>query len=100
MIYCRNNTRVVEIVLAQVQPLANLTMTGGDDTSKPYSDWYGPHTWYSSARRFGVHHFAYGEPNVLGGYHAKEFNISSIDTFVAFLATRLQLSRRKKSTCR
>ena len=98
MIYCRNNTRVVEIVLAKVHPAANLTMMHGDDPSKPLSDWYGPHTWYSFARRIGVHHFAFGEPNVPGGFHAKAFNISSIDNFVAFLASRLQLIRREKST--
>ena len=42
MIYCRNNTRVVEIVLARVEPASNVTMMGGDDPSKPLSDWYGP----------------------------------------------------------
>ena len=97
MIYCRNNTRVVEIVLARVEPASNVTMMGGDDLSKPLSDWYGPHTWFSFARRMGVHHFAYGEANVPDGFHAKAFNISSIDTFVSFLASRLELPRRETS---
>ena len=57
----------------------------------------GPHTWFSFARRMGVHHFAYGEANVPGGFDAKAFNISSIDAFVSFLATRLELPRRETS---
>ncbi len=95
LIYCRNGTRVVEIILA---PASNVLTMDGDDPSKPLSDWYGPHTWYSFARRIGLHHFAYGESNATGGYHAKAFNISSIDDFVAFLASRLQLTKREKST--
>ena len=94
LVYCRKNTRIVEIVLGFTTPapVLNMTKEEKDDNSRPLSDWYGQHTWFSWARRMGLHHFAIGEPSAKG-FDAKSFNATE-EIIIPFLVHRLALRPR------